>query len=67
MSDFIVDFVVLLLGLRVVIHYIFGAVSRAITTEDCCDGGGVDKARYFGSIHATPFKRVGIAIGSAII
>ena len=66
-SDFIVDFVVLFLGLGVVIRYICGAVSRAITTEDGGDGGGVDKARYFGSVYATSFRRVGIAIGAAII
>ena len=66
-SDFIVDFIVRLFGFRVVIRYIFGTVSRAITTEDGCDGGGVDKARYFGFVHTTPFRRVGIAIGAAII
>ena len=66
-SDFIVGFVVLFFGLRVVIRYIFGTVSRAITTEDGCDGGGVDEARDFCAVHTTPFRRVGIAIGAAII
>ena len=54
-SDLIVvDIIVFLFGLWIIVSDVRKAVSRAITTVDGCDGGDVDKPRYFGSVHATP-------------
>ena len=53
-SDLIADLAVLFLGLWVVVRYIFQAIRWAITTEYSSYGGGIDKTRDFGAVHATP-------------
>ena len=53
-SDLIVDIIVFLFWLWIIMSDVSKAVRRAITTEYCSYGGGIDKTRDFGAVHATP-------------
>ena len=66
-SDFIGSFIILLFRFWVVVRYIFEAISRTVRAVDSCDGVGINEARNFSAVHATPLGRVRAAIRATVV